>query len=338
MKLIIKQFLPEILLATQHKEGTCKVYIHLNKKLKFHQTANSFTHLNTHDHYTNCTNKRIKNRRRKAKSRQQNRQNRSQKRQEYMKEKVDAIINNNVVVNLSSWDVPDLAYLYLAKGLNFIPSKDLDKYDLKYDALDFTRKLAWRSYHHLKGHPDLADQGKNIHSDLSIKSKKHPDDSHPLLKEIKNKILNWVDNLEQSSPRSNLTEGEKRGYHWVRKMVKEKNIFITKADKGGAILVMNYDDVVGAVENDLADIDQFEPIMEDALKVTEKKVKELVMNLDDKGYIQSKDKTMISGLNENNNMKRNAAYRAQPTHIYPFLSCTSCPKKRYKLRRSLLTD
>ena len=171
-------------------------------------------------------------------------------------------------------------------------------------------------YHHLKGHEDNHNKDQ-LHSNLFVKSKIYPNDNHPLFKEVKNKILNWVDNLDQTTPKSNLSEGEIRGHHLVRKMVRDKKIFVTKADKGGAILVMNYDDVVNAVEEDLADKNNFEPLKVDALKETAENVKKIVLQLEEKGLIKEEDKTMITGLNKNDNMKRNAAYRAQPTYCYP---------------------
>ena len=45
----------------------------------------------------------------------------------------------------------------------------------------------------------------------------------------------------------------KRGKDWVRRMIKEKKICVCKADKGGEIIIMNYEDVVYTVEKDLKD-------------------------------------------------------------------------------------
>ena len=52
------------------------------------------------------------------------------KKQEKIRALVDKIKDNNVVVNLSNVDIPDAAYLFLSKGLGYIPSTKVDPHDL----------------------------------------------------------------------------------------------------------------------------------------------------------------------------------------------------------------
>ena len=49
----------------------------------------------------------------------------------------------NIVVNLSNQEIPDAVYIFLQKGLGFVPSYRVDMEDLKYDTLEFIRKLEW---------------------------------------------------------------------------------------------------------------------------------------------------------------------------------------------------
>ena len=45
--------------------------------------------------------------------------------------------NIPLVISLSSEEVPDIAYMYLAKGLNFVENKTDAKEDLLFDAKEF---------------------------------------------------------------------------------------------------------------------------------------------------------------------------------------------------------
>ena len=73
------------------------------------------------------------------------RRNKRQKLSLHNKSKLEKIKANNQVINFSSLDIPDTAYFFLSKGLNFVPSYLGDKIDLKYDALEFIRKLTWKA-------------------------------------------------------------------------------------------------------------------------------------------------------------------------------------------------
>ena len=77
----------------------------------------------------------------KKKTRDNYIRNRKQKRQDKLKEYVEKIKEENIVVNLSDEEVPPSAYLFLSNGLGFVPTRKTDLQDLKYDTLEFIRKL-----------------------------------------------------------------------------------------------------------------------------------------------------------------------------------------------------
>ena len=70
---------------------------------------------------------------------------------------MEAIVNKikqeNSVINLSNTEVPNAAYIFLAKGLGFVPSQKVDLQDLKYDTTEFICKLEWKAF--FKANPDL---------------------------------------------------------------------------------------------------------------------------------------------------------------------------------------
>jgi hypothetical protein len=54
-----------------------------------------------------------------------------------MKNLVQQNIIGKLVLNFSSNDIPDIAYRYLAQGLNFVESQPLSKEDLLFDTKEF---------------------------------------------------------------------------------------------------------------------------------------------------------------------------------------------------------
>ena len=88
--------------------------------------------------------------------------------------------------------------------------------------------------------------------------------------------------------------------------IKEEELFITKADKGGAILVINFTDVKTAIENELFDANKFEKLdrnSEQQLNHVKHEVKSLVIDLAGRKLITENDKTLIAGINSNNRPK-----------------------------------
>ncbi len=112
--------------------------------------------------------------------------------------KTTAIVNRikqeNTVINLSAEEVPDAAYIFLAKGLGYVPSQKVDLQDLKYDTTEFVRKLEWKSF--FIANPELdtgIDPSGNIHRDIKVSGFTHPSYTSPLLEEVKTKRKKMVD-------------------------------------------------------------------------------------------------------------------------------------------------
>ena len=137
---------------------------------------------------------------------------------------------------------------------------------------------------------------------------------------IRTRLLGWVANHKQSPPKSNLTPCELRGKKWITDKINAKELFVTKADKGGATLVLNYNDVEEAIENELHDANKFQEVAINAgkhMSEISKKVVTLVKNMGNQELLTARDKLLICGLNENNNLKLEPEYRAEPPYVYP---------------------
>ena len=202
----------------------------------------------------------------------------------------------------------------MAKGLGFIPTRKVDTQDLKYDTAEFIRKLAWRAY--FKANPELSsgERPASTHQDIKVSSFTSPSFTHPLLDEIKTKLFGWIANHIPTTPKSNLTVLESQGKKWLTSKINEKKVFISKADKGGATLVMNYEDVQTAIKNELNNPVKFTKLKrsaEEQLTHVREEVRSLTIYLETRKKISSSDKTLITGLTENNHPKLAPEYQPE---------------------------
>ena len=235
------------------------------------------------------------------------------KKQGKIKAIVTKIKEENTVINLSDEEVPDAALIFLAKGLGYVPSQKVNIQDLKYDTTEFIRKLEWKSF--FKANPELEtvnDPSADIHRNIKVSGFTHPNYSSPLLEEVKTKLYGWIANHTASNPKQNLSPLELRGRKWIMDHLKNEIIFVTKADKGGATLIMNFADVKAAIENELFNTEKFSKLERNAeaqLEYVRNEVRSLAMSLEQRKLISASDKTLITGLNENNRPKLAPEYQ-----------------------------
>ena len=78
----------------------------------------------------------------------------------------------------------------------------------------------------------------DFHQDIRVSGFTHPDFTTPILEKAKIKLFSWVANHTASNPKSNLSPIEMRGRIWLLDKIEEGRLLV-KADKGGAILIMN---------------------------------------------------------------------------------------------------
>ncbi len=136
-------------------------------------------------------------------------------------------------------------YLYLAKGLNYVEAVPGNREDLMFDAQNFIRKLSWKMYFKLKASESAQPiENEDMHAHMLTNRNRYPDFNHPLLDQIKTKIMGWVSNVELKKPTANLNGNELKGSKLLLELINGERVFITKADKGGATLIINYDTVV----------------------------------------------------------------------------------------------
>ena len=281
----------------------------MNNKIKFHSNINEEINF-TNDRPSKRKKRKLKTKETKRRNRQKYKANQKIKRRNRLKARIQEIIKNNIVINLSNFDIPDHVYLYLAKGLNFVPSCKTNTHSLKFDAQNFIRKLEWKAF--FAQHPELRNNdNNNIQRDLIVESNKHPDFQHTCIDKVKTKLFGWIANHQFKTPKSNLTPAEREGQKWIMEKIKDKKLFLSKADKGGATLILGYDTVIETIEKELFDNTKYEILKQKAdthCEKTTNNIKEIVLQLNKNNIINDKDKTLITGLNKNNKMKHSPEY------------------------------
>ena len=222
------------------------------------------------------------------------------------------------MVNLSQEEIPDLAYIYLASGLKLVESQKADKEDLRFDLNEFIRKLVWKAYFKDQGVTDNINN--DIYKSLRVKSKNYPEYSTPLFEEVELKLQAWLINFTPVDPKKNISPQAMRGRKWIRENIKTEKVFVTRADKGGAIIILDYKTVIDVMEKELGDPNTFKVVSGDhdkhRISVT-KDVREEVKKFCKNGCISVKDRELITGINAKGNMKHNPEYRPVDPVIYP---------------------
>ena len=140
------------------------------------------------------------------------------------------------MLRFSNEDIPDAAYIFLSKGLGYTPPQKVNLQDLRHDMTEFIMKLTF-----FTAKPKIDSGNRNsgdVHQDIRVSGFTHPDFTTPILEKAKIKLFSWVANHTASNPKSNLSPIEMRGRIWLLDKIEEGRLLV-KADKGGAILIMN---------------------------------------------------------------------------------------------------
>ena len=255
------------------------------------------------------------------------RKRRNQRKQERLLTRIDEI-KSTLVRNLSSVEVPGVTYLYLARGLSFVESRNLSKDELIFEAKEFLRKVSWKAYFKEKAdQKDASELDSSFEDDqhklLRIPSRKHPLHFHsPLFEEIKCRLVGFVSNLNVPETHSNLTPAEERGKAWLLKQVRAEKVFVTKADKGGATILMDWRDGVEVIRSEIEKPGKFEKqglSVTDKMEEVRRSVNVSVKRQENKKNIGKKDRKLITGVNDNGNKMHSHVFRAATPYAYPLM-------------------
>ena len=269
--------------------------------------------------------------------------------------KLDRIKSSNLVQNFSSEEIPDEVYFYLALGSGFVPTKIHDKHDFIFDTKLFCRKLAWSLFYHEQyaaeandvNDPQAASSNSSNYQNtssnseivgwgtptrLKIKGKSFPELNNKLFDKVMKKILSDIDGIGLSEKRwDNLTYLERKGLLWCRKAIRERRLYITKADKGGAMLILDAELVNDIILSKLNDEKNFVKLTSDPRSRIKSDIKHLTLKFEEKGLISRNDCFLISGQTEKGGMSHNPSFCVGKPYVYPLF-------KIHKLSEQQISD
>ena len=152
--------------------------------------------------------------------------------------KVDSILKDGLVVNLTDIIIPDGAILFLSKGNSFVPATPVSKHDIIFDTNEFLRKLHWRTFFHTVVNDGSNGNNSNItketHPKLRVPSHQWPNINNKILDSVCEKVKNLVNSLDTKklTKYKNLSYLERQGLFWCIKMKATNKIHFSQADKG----------------------------------------------------------------------------------------------------------
>ena len=266
---------------------------------------------------------------------------------------LEKIKSSNLVLNLSSQEIPDEMYFYLALGSTFVPCNVYHKHDFVFDAKNFCRKLAWSFFHSENGaqcidknttRRDGPDEnidaeeesqivGWNTSAKLRIKGRSYPPFTSKFCDQVTKKIVSDVEGITLSDRKwKNLSLVERRGLKLCQKAVRDRILYFTKADKGGAMLVLDASDVDDIIVSVLTDEDKFRKIKEgDPRAKIKSDIKKRITSFEEQRLLSRNDSFLITGVTEKGGMSHSPSFCVRKTHTYPLF-------KVHKLSEKMILD
>ena len=182
---------------------------------------------------------------------------RSQRRKFYKKQ--SAIVNtahyaleNNLVRNLTTVEVPLYSIAVLSYGPGWIPPPEKNINQLKVDALNTANKQSWAAI--------FKDSSESTTKEVPLSLlKKDVTSPAPLVKDTavnqsRDAIRNFSANVSPQRCKHRLNKFEREGLQWLKNAVRSRKIAITQADKGGCILIVYPELIVSSTIEKLNDV------------------------------------------------------------------------------------
>ena len=109
----------------------------------------------------------------------------------------------------------------------------------------------------------------------------------------------FTNQLNMEKPNNNLSYLERTGLTWCKRHIKEKKIYLTQADKGGAILILDPSKVDTLIREELNDPAKYKTLKSDPCKDIDKKLKKWSNTWMHKNALTTAERTAITGYKGN---------------------------------------
>ena len=167
-------------------------------------------------------------------------------------------LENNLVRNLTTVEVPLFSIAVLSYGPGFIPTPTLDRSQFKVDALNAANKQVWSAVYN-----DSSSSNVNIVPPSLLKNAvtaSAPTVNDRAVNQSREMMKNFASSVNAPKCKSKLDKFELEGLQWLQAAVKTKKIAITEADKGGCILIVTPDLIVTSTLEKLSDTKRYKKL------------------------------------------------------------------------------
>ena len=169
--------------------------------------------------------------------------------QNKIKKLAKAALDSRSIINLTNIEIPPEAVVVLAKRIGFVPTSQANHLQTRIDANKALAKLCRDTKRLLFSYdPDVStslepiseqDDGPNLPSCLRRPFCSTPVSSEDALVDgLCEDIFSVIDNMEPKTSRPNLNSYERLGLQWVLAEAEKGDLQFVKADKGGALCII----------------------------------------------------------------------------------------------------
>ena len=194
-------------------------------------------------------------------------------------------------MNLSSKQFTTPEYNLLNKNLNFCPSPGkYNKATLQKDIEAFTRRIKLKAHFNNENEPNDG-QRKNFY--VKSNSTWTPHNPHHTIKTFVEALTNEIKSLPDTyidTRKNNLTKDETKALHDFQQ---RDDIVITKADKGGAVVIQDVSDYISEANRQLNDNNFYVKCNRDLTVTHNKQVDELIESFRKSKLLDEKTAKML---------------------------------------------
>ena len=268
------------------------------------------------------------------KSRSTNHGKKQRKRRNFVQKLADKAVKQNIVIPLVDFEVPAGAIVLLSRGLGFVKTPYFNPLDVQLDIRSAGNNiLSAADKIHLSptsGEPRTNTIPPKLKNRTYFKSKPSSDPVvNSLVENMESDLTGILRHkaVHVKKKKSNISKAEEDGFKWLKKNVKEGNIVICEADKGGAILIVPPTLIEGKVSEKLLDKSLYSGLPKDPSLQLFDELFDLWKSGCDAGFVSPREAYNVMGVTEPDpdtgslGGKKSTASRYRPgiPYFYPML-------------------
>lgn len=214
--------------------------------------------------------------------------------QRKLTERANSALERNLVVNLTSLEIPLFSIAILSYGPGWIPCPRFDEDQFKLDGFNAANKQGWKAM--FKDSEGLT--SSDIPAKLLKKQVTSPclEFKDPAIRGVKEDAVNFVENFKPKKLQNNMNRFEREGYDWLRKSVREGSIAITSADKGGAVIIVTPDLIKEITASKVTDTARYKPLDKDPTPALRRCLLDQWGYGFDRGFVSAEQAKKVTGL------------------------------------------